>query len=115
MPTARNARGIDIVAYAEDGRRMLGLQVKSLSRKSPVPLGSTLEKVAGDYWLIVVGLLGGSPTTYILTPDEVRKGAFRGVKNGLTSFWLQPKTYDRAAFTERWDRLDSGSARALPS
>ena len=39
MPTARNARGIDIVAYSTDERRYLELQVKSLSKLTPVPLG----------------------------------------------------------------------------
>ena len=39
MPTARNARGIDIVAYSRDGKRYLGLQVKSLSKRSGYPSG----------------------------------------------------------------------------
>ena len=30
MPTTRNARGIDIVAYSPDGRHFLALQVKAL-------------------------------------------------------------------------------------
>ena len=39
MPTARNAKGIDIVAYNQSGKKMIGIQVKTLSRKSAVPLG----------------------------------------------------------------------------
>ena len=43
MPTARNARGIDVVAYSRDGKRYIGIQVKSLSKRVPVPLGTSLD------------------------------------------------------------------------
>ncbi len=36
MPTARNARGVDIIAYNQDASRFIGVQVKSLSRRNPV-------------------------------------------------------------------------------
>jgi len=52
MPTARNARGIDLVAYDLDGSSYKGIQVKSLSKRAPVPLGPNLDKVIGDYWVI---------------------------------------------------------------
>ena len=53
MPTARNARGIDIIAYNKYGTQYIGVQVKALSKRTDVPLGNTLEKVMGDYWIIV--------------------------------------------------------------
>ena len=37
MPTARNARGVDILAYSDDASRTLSFQVKALSKKYPVP------------------------------------------------------------------------------
>ena len=37
MPTARNARGIDLIAYNQDGSKFIGVQVKSLSKRNPVP------------------------------------------------------------------------------
>ncbi len=39
MPTSRNARGIDVMCFSMDGTRMLSVQVKSLSKKNPVPIG----------------------------------------------------------------------------
>ena len=45
MPTARNARGVDIIAYSQDATRKLAIQVKALSKRHPVPLGTSLEKV----------------------------------------------------------------------
>jgi hypothetical protein len=42
MPTSRNARGIDLLAYDAPAGRYLGIQVKALSKpKAPVPLGTT--------------------------------------------------------------------------
>ena len=44
MPTARNARGIDLLAYDSTGKHFLGIQVKALSkpRVPPVPLANPL-------------------------------------------------------------------------
>ena len=53
MPTARNARGVDIIAYSRDASRFVGIQVKAPSRRNPVPLGTSLEKCMGDFWVII--------------------------------------------------------------
>jgi hypothetical protein len=52
MPTARNARGIDIVAYSQDASQKLTIQVKSLSNRSPVPLGRNLEHLFADFVVV---------------------------------------------------------------
>ena len=56
MPTARNATGIDIVAYEGSGKGFIGIQVKTLSKRDPVPLSTSLEKITGDYWVIVTNV-----------------------------------------------------------
>jgi hypothetical protein len=81
MPTARNARGVDIIAYSGDASRFIGVQVKALSKRSPVPLGLSLDKCMGDFWIIVTKATS-EPATYILTPSEVRANAHRGEKDG---------------------------------
>jgi len=45
MPTACNARGIDVIIYNKKETKFFGVQVKTLSKRNPVPLGSTLEKI----------------------------------------------------------------------
>src|SRR5260370_4550284 len=52
MPTSRNARGIDILAYSQTGRRFLTVQVKALSNPVPVPLGKTLPVFIPEHILI---------------------------------------------------------------
>lgn len=78
MPTARNAAGIDIVAYDGEGVAFRGIQVKTVRGRNAVPLGSTLNKVMGDFWIIVrLPKAGrpGSPQCFVMTPAEVRAGA----------------------------------------
>jgi hypothetical protein len=103
MPTARNALGIDIIAYDCTGTKFLGVQVKALSKRNPVPLGTDLEKI-GDFW-IIVNNLSQKPTAFIMKPAEVKERAHRGEKDGRVSFWLQPTAYDQPFFREAWDRL----------
>ena len=107
MPTARNARGVDIIAYSEDASRFVGIQVKALSKRNPVPLGASLEKCMGDFW-IIVNRVTTSPAAFIMTPDEVRSLAHRGEKDGRVSYWLQPTSYDQDPFRENWGRIGSG-------
>lgn len=104
MPTARNARGVDIIAYNHDCSRMISIQVKALSKRNPVPLGTSLDRVMGDYW-VVVNNVAGEPQTYILRPDEVKSLAHRGEKDGRVSYWLQPSSYCVEQYHERWDRI----------
>lgn len=49
MPTARNARGVDIIAYSRDASRFVGVLVKALSKRAPVPLGLSLDKIMADF------------------------------------------------------------------
>ena len=104
MPTSRNAKGIDIVAYDVESSRYLGIQVKALSKRSPVPLGTSLTSIRGDFWLIVTQV-SQDPITYVMLPEEVSQLAHRGEKDGRVSYWLQQKAYDTEAFRERWERI----------
>ena len=111
MPTARNARGIDIVAYSRRASRFLGIQVKTLSKRNPVPLGTSLDKLMGDFW-VIVNRIATEPTVFILRPPEVKRLAHRGEKDGRVSYWLQPTSYDTDEFREAWDRIGRGDDTA---
>jgi hypothetical protein len=111
MPTARNARGIDLVAYSDDAERKLAIQVKALSKRSPVPLGLHLDNLFGDYLIVCREVQTEQPDCFILTPAEVRKLAHRGEKDGRISYWLQPKSYDQAKFRNEWTRIGVGDLR----
>ncbi len=87
---------------------MLTIQVKSLSKRNPVPLGNDLDKIMGDFWIIANSLGTGKPETFILLPHEVRAMAHRGEKDGKVSYWLQPKQYAIEEFEEKWDGIGNG-------
>jgi len=107
MPTSRNARGIDIIAYKKDCTNFIGVQVKTLSKRNPVPIGNSLDKIMGDYWLIINNV-ANEPHVFIMKPEEVKLFAHRSEKNGKVSFWLQPTSYDKQEFKEAWNRIGFG-------
>jgi hypothetical protein len=114
MPTARNARGIDVLIYNEIATVTKSIQVKALSKDSPVPLGKNLYGIFGDF-VIVCRRVTTSPECFIITPDEVRALAHKGDKNNKTSYWLQPKKYATDEFREKWDRIGHGLFVPPPS
>ena len=109
MPTARNARGIDLLIYSQDGSRKLSVQVKALSKPSPVPLGTKLENLFADFFIICRKAIEPSPECFVLKPAEVRKLAHCAGKSGRVSYWLQPKDYEKSKFTEGWKRIGQGA------
>jgi hypothetical protein len=110
MPTARNARGIDIVAYNSDGSCFKGIQVKSLSKSNPVPIGGGLDKIMGDFWVIVDDVLE-KPNAFVMLPSEVKKYVHRGERDGRVSYWLQPSSYNKEEYREAWNRIGRGGEK----
>lgn len=107
MPTSRNARGIDIIAYNSSGTYFIGIQVKALSKRNPVPIGTALDKIMGDFWVIVNNVLR-EPCAFVMLPSEVKKRVHRGEKDGRISYWLQPTSYNREEYREAWGRIGRG-------
>jgi len=110
MPTARNAKGVDLLAYSDDARKVHSVQVKALSKRAPVPLGTGLEQFFADFVVVCRHALTNAPECFVLTPQEVSRLAHRGVKDGRVSFWLQPKQYESSEFREAWHRIGEGQA-----
>ena len=106
MPTARNARGIDVVAYSRDAKRFIGIQVKALSKRTAVPLGVSLDKVMGDFW-VIVNRLASEPSAFIMQSSEVRNLAVRDA-GGQRAYWLPRNTYEDDRFREAWKRIGNG-------
>lgn len=106
MPTVRNARGADLYAASDDERRVIPIQSKALSKRNPVPLGGSLETLCSEWWVVTVNANEEMPTCYVLSLEEVKSFAHRGVNQmGKVSYWLQPKSYTKDEFKEAWHRL----------
>lgn len=108
MPTARNAKGVDILIYNQNGTRTHTIQVKTLSKGSPVPLSNSLDHLFADFVVICRHVTRQTPECFVITPDEIRRLVHRGEKDGRVSFWLQPRDYAVGEFLEKWDRIGSG-------
>jgi hypothetical protein len=110
LPTSRNAKGIDIVAYNQDASHTITIQVKSLSRRNPVPLGNKLDYLLADFIVICRNVLADSPECFVLNSGEVKNSAHCGKKDGKTSYWLQPCEYEQERFRENWARIGFGDS-----
>jgi len=110
MPTARNARGVDIIAYNAEATKLIGIQVKSLSKRNPVPLGKTLDKIMGNWWIVINNIVA-EPQAFIMRPKEVRDFAVRSGSEGNYSYWLAAPNYDTPKFKEAWKRIGTGHKR----
>ena len=108
MPTTRNARGVDIVIYNQDASRTHTIQVKTLSKGSPVPLGTKLNHLFADFVVVCRHVIRETPECFVLLPAEICSLVHRGEKNGKISLWLQPRDYAIEKFREKWDRIGLG-------
>src|SRR5436305_6836433 len=104
MSTARYAKGADILIYSQDAARTRTIQVKTLSKGSPVPLSNKLDYLFADFVVVCRHVIQETPECFVMTPEEIRKLVFRGEKNDKVSFWLQPKDYATDEFREKWER-----------
>lgn len=109
MPTAWNARGIDVLAYTPDGKEYVGIQVKTLSKRSPAGLGKNGKSgIMGDIWCIVVRGTTGEPKVFVM-PSKVVSAHVE--QKGDSSCWLNPKAYDDEQFLEKWNQIVSFKRR----
>src|SRR5262245_52910711 len=92
MPTARNAKGIDILVYSQDALRKWTIQVKTLSKASSVPLGNNLDRLFADFVVICRHVIRETPECFVLKRAEVNR-AHRAEKNARVSYWLEPRHY----------------------
>jgi len=111
MPTARNARGIDVVAYNGDASKFLGIQVKSLSKRSAVPVGTSMDKIMGEFWIIVTRI-ATTPVAYILSRQEVLDKTHKAEKDGRASYWIEPGQYELEEFKNSWPKVQLAAGEA---
>lgn len=103
LPTSRNAKGIDLVIYSQDAKKMHTIQVKALSRKNSVPFGKS-ENLMAEFLIICV--LNEHPEIYILTNEEVPLALHRNEKEGRVSYWLEPRSYED--HKDHWELIGNG-------
>src|SRR5439155_23256164 len=61
MPTARNAKGIDILIYSQAASRTRTIHVKALYKGTPVPLSNKLDHLFGDFVVVCRHVIRETP------------------------------------------------------
>lgn len=102
LPTSRNAKGADIVAYSSDQTRFLTFQVKSMSKRSNIALGKSLDSIASDWWIVITNAYD-TPSAYILTPAELKQT----VKLYNGHYWAQVSQFHSKITHNAWERIVS--------
>jgi hypothetical protein len=108
MPTARNAKGIDILAYSQDGKKTVTVQVKALSARNAVLLGPTLDGQIAQFMVVCRKVRTNAPESFVLESREAVERAHRGGRPDKITYWLETKAYEGDEFRERWDKIGSG-------
>jgi len=109
LPTSRNTKGIDLIVFKSDGNSTITktVQIKTLSKRSPVPLGNKGDNLFADWFVICQGVsIHNEPTCFILQEKEIKDSIHTGQKDGKISYWLQPKAYEKEEFKEKWNRIN---------
>jgi len=104
MPTSRNAKGIDILGYDQTGKRTITVQVKALSKRSPVPMGAGARNLIADFIIIARHVATETPEFFIARTTDIHIDSRH--KDGKISHWLQPKDYED--FQDQWATIGDG-------
>ena len=105
LPTSRNARGIDIIAYGKHGEKFLTIQTKGYTKKSAIGPFKAITDVIADFYIVACDVYC-SPRTYILSKNEVELLLTPPDKKGY--LWVQFKDYGKLDFLEKWDKIGFG-------
>ncbi|MEM3143974.1 MAG: hypothetical protein QXW91_05045 [Candidatus Nitrosotenuis sp.] len=106
LPTSRNTKGVDIIIFDQTGTKKLTIQVKSLTKKAPVPFGSNIDHMIADFVIICRSVLEKEPEIFIATQNEMKTTIHKGVKDGKVSYWWEPKDYE--PFRNLWGKIGVG-------
>jgi hypothetical protein len=109
MPTARNAKGPDVLAYSEDATETRTIQVKTRAGRDNVMVGRSKD-VIEDFWVICCGFR--DPECFVLTKNEVRQLCRQSTIE--SDFWLGPRDYVNDEFRDNWKRIGSPLIPMLP-
>jgi hypothetical protein len=98
--------GIDLVIYSRDAKRKHTIQVKTLSKKNPVPVGTNLDSLIAEYLIVCTKVFDEKPEVFVTEIDAIKSRIHEGIKDGKKSYWLQPKNYEE--FRDDWEIIGKG-------
>lgn len=106
LPTSRNARGVDVVIYSQDAVRTHTIQIKALSKRNPVPLGSNIQNLISEYLIICRGVSDDTPEIFLTKISDIKSRIHDRRKANKLSYWLEPKDYED--LKDNWKIIGNG-------
>lgn len=106
LPTSRNARGVDIAIYNQSATETHTIQVKALSKRDPVPLGSNLDNLIAEYMVICRKVFDEKPEIFVARMHEIREKIIKRAKGERLSHWLDTSDYE--PFKDKWEKIGDG-------
>ena len=103
LPTSRNAKGIDILAYGKHGEKILTIQTKGYTKKAAIGPFRDIKHVIADFYIVAWNVYS-TPKTYILTRDEIKSI----ISPHKDVYWVEHKDYGKPEFLEKWDKIGYG-------
>ena len=67
----------------------------------------------GDWWIIVTKASTNNPECFIMKPEEVRRFAHRGEREGRVSYWLSPANITQMNSVRLGRGLGPGNRKTL--
>jgi hypothetical protein len=109
MPTTRNARGVDAVVYSQSGRKKKTVQVKALSKRSPVPMGASADAgTMADFLVVCLNVQSEKPECFVLRAREIPRVLHEVGGKDDRSCWLETRECEAQPFREAWHRIGRG-------
>lgn len=99
-------KGQPLIARSKDGSRFVKIKVRTLSKHLAASIGSSLDKVAGDFWVVVTEI-ATTPSAFVLPSQKVKELANRD-KGGERRYWLEVRDYRQDKFREAWNQIGRG-------
>lgn len=99
-----NKQGVDFIVHSKDGSHSVGIKVRTLSKHDAVGIGSSLNKVVGDFWVVVTEI-ATTPSAFVLPSQKVKERANRD-----SQYWLEIRDYRQDEFREAWEQIGRGDA-----
>ncbi len=84
LPTIKNAKAIDIIAYKENGKQPISIQTKAFTNEGAVGKFQSEGDISADFYIIATHVYE-RPVIYILTNSDVKKNLTKK-SNG---YWLE--------------------------
>ncbi|MBR4737715.1 MAG: HNH endonuclease [Rhodocyclaceae bacterium] len=107
-------KGQLLIARSKDGTRSIEIKVNASRTHTDVKIGSSLDVVTGDFWVLVNDVATSSPTAFVLPLQEAKERTAKDPRSrDNAGYWLTSRVYRQEQFREAWGQIGRGDNMPL--